>query len=71
MRNFGPRHYKPEGMNYKGHWAVGTKWVVDGSKDNVYTIEFTDRGFTCECIGLAMHGHCKHTKQISKGFLDD
>lgn len=68
MRNFGPRHYTPEFINFKGHWAAGAKWTVQGSKDNIYTVELTEKGFTCDCIGMSMHGKCKHTRNIAEAF---
>lgn len=49
----------------KGHWAVGTIWAVDGSKNNVYNIEMTDRGFNCNCPAFRK---CKHIKSIEEGF---
>jgi len=70
-RKFGPRYYTPEEINFNDHWAVGTQWVVPGSKDNVYTVEFTNRGFTCDCVGMQMHGRCKHTRSIGEGFIKE
>lgn len=69
MRKFGgPRVYSPDFMATKGHWAVGAKWTVQGSKDNEYTVELTEKGFTCDCIGMSMHGKCKHTRTIAEEF---
>lgn len=68
-RKSGPRFYNPEDINFRGHWAIGTQWSVTGSKDNVYTVEFTERGLTCDCIGMQMHGRCKHTRAIGEKFI--
>jgi len=67
-RNFGPRFYVPQDIEFKGHWAAGFKWNVNGSKDNVYIVEFTEKGITCDCIGMQMHGKCKHTRAIAENF---
>lgn len=69
MRSFSPRYFKPDDINFSGHWAENTVWPVAGSKDNVYTVEMTARGFTCDCIGMKMHGKCKHTRLIAERFV--
>ena len=62
---YGPRYLKVDFMSMKKHWAVGTQYHVKGSGNNEYTIEFTPNGFTCDCIGMTMHGKCKHTTAIA------
>lgn len=69
MKKFGPRYYAPEEINFSRHWAAGTEYTVTGSRDNVYTVEFTTRGFTCDCTGMKMHGKCKHTRNIAEKWL--
>tara|TARA_S200000501_G_scaffold374205_1_gene423176 strand:+ start:992 stop:1225 length:234 start_codon:yes stop_codon:yes gene_type:complete len=59
------RYFKPEGVNLEDHFLVGTVWPVTGSKGNLYDVELHFKGFTCECIGFAHHGRCKHVKEIS------
>jgi hypothetical protein len=49
MAKYGPRIFPSDLINTKGHWAVDTKWNVSGSKDNIYTIKMSDKGFTCDC----------------------
>lgn len=70
MRKYGPRYFDPDFMVCKNHWAEGTEWTVQGSKDNVYTVKLTPRGFTCDCVGMTMHGKCKHTRTIAEKFVE-
>jgi hypothetical protein len=63
---YNPRYFKPEFLNFKNHWAIGSEYTVKGSRGDDYTIEFTDKGFTCNCIGMTMHGKCKHTQAIAE-----
>lgn len=69
MKKYSPRYYKPGDINFTNHWAIGTQWEKTGSKGDVYTIEFTDKGFTCDCVGMRMHGKCKHTHNISEEWI--
>jgi uncharacterized Zn finger protein len=62
---YGPRYLKVDFMDMTKHWAVGVQYNVKGSRGDDYTIEFTPKGFTCNCIGMSMHGKCKHTKAIA------
>ena len=64
MSKYGPRVYPSDIISTKSHWAVGTQWTVAGSKGN-YTIEMTDKGFTCDCPEFKK---CKHIKQIEANF---
>ena len=64
----GPRFLKPDTINFRHHWALDTEWSVSGSKDNVYTVKMSARGFTCDCIGMTYGGKCKHTANIAAGF---
>ena len=67
MKNkYGPRYFKPDFMEMKDHWAVGTQWPVKGSRGDDYTVEWTDKDFTCYCMGMTMHGKCKHTRAIAE-----
>lgn len=70
-RKFGPRYFAPDEIEFKNHWAIGTKWEVKGSKDSMYTVTFTAKGFTCDCTGMTFKGKCKHTQKISDGFTID
>lgn len=65
-RKYGPRYLKVDFMNLKDHWAVGTQYNIAGSKGNEYTVEITPKGFTCDCIGMTMHGKCKHTRGVAE-----
>ena len=56
-----------ETINTKGHWAVGFRWPVTGSRGDKYTVEMTDYGFDCNCIAFRK---CKHIKQVEAGFDD-
>ena len=49
---YGPRYFKPDFMDMKDHWAVGTQWPVKGSRGDDYTVEWTSKGFTCDCMGM-------------------
>ena len=35
-------------------------WEIKGSKDHVYTVEESENGMVCSCIGFKYHGKCKH-----------
>jgi hypothetical protein len=65
MAKYGPRIFPSDLINTKGHWAVDTKWNVSGSKDNIYTIKMSDKGFTCDCPAFKK---CKHIKSIEEKF---
>ena len=58
------RYYKPKEINTKKHFLVGTVWPIEGSKNNTYSIEMHDKGFTCDCLGFTYNGKCKHTSQV-------
>lgn len=53
-------------INTIHHWAVGTKWTVEGSKGNLYTIKMLDRGFQCDCPAFKK---CKHIGYV-EGLFD-
>jgi len=63
---YGPRYLKVDFMNLEDHWALGTQYSIAGSKGNEYTVEITPKGFTCDCIGMTMHGKCKHTQSVAE-----
>ncbi len=54
-------------VNTKGHWAVGVKWPVIGSKGDKYIVEMFDSGFDCNCIA---YRKCKHIKSVEEKFDD-
>jgi hypothetical protein len=54
-------------VNTKGHWAVGIKWPVIGSKGDKYLVEMFDSGFDCNCIA---YRKCKHIKSVEEKFDD-
>ena len=58
------RYYKPKEINTKKHFLVGTVWPIEGSKNNTYSIEMHEKGFTCNCLGFTYNGKCKHTSQV-------
>ena len=64
MKSF-KKYWMSDSIKIKGHWAIGTKWSVDGSKGNVYNVEMDDRGFTCDCPAFR---RCKHINMIEEGF---
>ena len=63
-RKFRYKYLTTPEINFKNHWAVGIEYPIIGSRGDKYTVTFTDNGFSCECIGMAVHGKCKHTKEI-------
>ena len=58
------RYYKPKEIITKNHFLVGTVWPIEGSKNNTYSIEMHEKGFTCDCLGFTYNGKCKHTSQV-------
>ena len=58
------RYYKPKEIITKKHFLIGTVWPIEGSKNNTYSIEMHEKGFTCDCLGFTYNGKCKHTSQI-------
>ncbi len=70
VRKFSPRYYKPEEINFVGHWSIGTKWEAAGSKGDVYTIELTDKGFSCDGWSMKRHAKCKHTYNIAEKWIN-
>lgn len=58
-------YHRSDLINTNGHWAVGANWTVIGSKNNIYTVELYDRGFSCDCPAFKK---CKHIVAIEKGF---
>ena len=59
------RYYKPKEIITKKHFLVGTVWPIEGSKNNTYSIEMHEKGFTCDCLGFTYNGKCKHTSQVT------
>lgn len=47
-------------MYFKGQEPTHQIWEVKGTKDHVYTVEKSDNGWYCSCIGFKYHGKCKH-----------
>jgi len=45
---------------------VGIIWPMKGSKGNEYSVELTDEGFECDCMGFGYHGYCKHSRAVVK-----
>ena len=65
-RKYGPRVFKPAGINYKSHVALGDSWYLKGTKKGVtHTVTMTPKGFTCDCPGMVYRGKCRHVEQIS------
>ena len=57
---------KPTSFDPEGHWMVGIVWPMKGSKGNEYSVELTDEGFECDCMGFGYHGYCKHSREVVK-----
>ena len=62
-RKFKEKFLKPS-FETSGHIWVGTVWPVTGSKGDQYSVELTDHGFKCDCMGFPWHGRCKHSKAV-------
>lgn len=65
MKSFQKTHASSS-INTKNHWAVGTKWTVEGSTGSLYTIKMLDNGFQCDCPAFKK---CKHIGHI-EGLFD-
>ena len=59
------KFFRSEVINTNGHWAVGVEWTVAGSKNNMYNVEMSDRGFSCNCPAFKK---CKHITAIEERF---
>jgi|TARA_B110000977_G_scaffold123060_1_gene157950 hypothetical protein len=66
MSKFRENFLKPAYFDPKDHWMVGVVWPVTGSKDNEYSVELTNKGFTCDCTGFTFRGKCKHSTGINE-----
>jgi len=65
------RYYKPKEIITKKHFLVGTVWPIEGSKNNTYSIEMHEKGFTCDCLGFTYNGKCKHTSQVTSLLINE
>jgi hypothetical protein len=65
------RYYKPSEITTKNHFLVGTVWPIEGSKNNTYSIEMHEKGFTCDCQGFMYRGKCKHTSQVTSLLINE
>ena len=65
------RYYKPSEIVTKKHFLVGTVWPIEGSKNNTYSIEMHEKGFTCDCLGFTYNGKCKHTSHVISLLIDE
>ena len=46
------------------------QWTVDGSKGNMYIVEWDpyQRKYSCNCLGYTYRKKCRHITQISESF---
>jgi hypothetical protein len=51
-------------LNFAGQKPSNRTWEIKGSKDHVYTVEETENGLSCSCIGFKYHGKCKHIESV-------
>lgn len=70
-RNFNRRPISYTGFNAANHVFCGIVWPVVGSKGNRYSVELTEKGFTCTCTGFTMHGKCKHIQGVYDRIMDE
>ena len=61
---YGPRYLNVDFVNLKDHWALGLTYPIAGSNGNEYSVEIHEKGLTCDCMGMTMHGKCKHTRGV-------
>jgi hypothetical protein len=54
-------------VNTRGHWAIGFRWPIIGSRGDKYFVEMTDYGFDCNCVA---YRKCKHIKHVESLFDD-
>ena len=65
-KKYQKKYLKPNLFDPKDHCWVGITWPVTGSTGNQYSVELTDKGFECDCIGFGWHGYCRHSKKVLK-----
>ena len=41
--------FPSEEINTENHPFIGVVWPIIGSKGDEYSVEMTDKGFTCDC----------------------
>ena len=52
-------------LDFAGQKTTNSTWEVKGSKDHVYTVEETENGLVCSCVGFKYHGKCKHIDGVT------
>lgn len=66
------RALKFDDMNFEGHHLVGFQWpIISQRTGERYTVELTDKGFTCNCVGFNRHGKCKHATSVHDVLTSD
>ena len=55
--------FPSEEINTEKHPFVGVVWPIIGSKGDEYSVEMTDKGFTCDCPA---YRKCKHIKSVEE-----
>lgn len=68
-RKFKKNYLVSDQINFKNHWAIDTEYPIIGSKGDKYTVRFTEKGLTCDCIGMTMHGKCKHSTGVLEKWI--
>lgn len=59
------RAQKFDDINFKGHHLVGFVWPIASSRTGeVYKVELTDYGFSCNCTAGSIRGKCKHAQHV-------
>lgn len=66
MSKYGPKVFKSDVINTKGHWALDTVWnMLASNGKSSYNITMKENGFTCSCPAFRK---CKHIREVEEKF---
>jgi hypothetical protein len=60
-----PRAQPFADINFKNHWLVGFVWPMRSARTGeMYNVEMTPKGMTCDCQAGTIRGKCKHAQEV-------
>jgi hypothetical protein len=59
-------------INFSDHHLVGLVWTIESSRTGeMYKVEMTNLGFSCNCVAGSMRGKCKHAQHVHDLLVSD